>query len=621
MSAQGSRFMQAIILAAGMGKRLKHLTQSNTKCMVKVNNQTLIERMLNQLDSINLSKIIIVVGYKGQKLIEYISSLNITTEIQFINNPIYDKTNNIYSLSLAKKNLLDDDTILLESDLILDNDIIYRIICDSRPSLAVVDKYECWMDGTCIELDEDDNIVSFIPNSQFDYNRIDQLYKTVNIYKFSKTFATNCYVPFLEAYQKVLGLNEYYEQVLRVISLAGNHDLKALRLNGENWYEIDDLQDLDIASSIFSTDSERYKSMNRRHGGFWRYPKINDFCYLVNPGYPSSKMISEIQVNLKSLMTKYPSSLEVNSLLVSKMFDIELNHIVVGNGVSELLKAIIDTNSERIGLIIPSSFEFPNNITSDHFSYCSILNDYLSYSSTDIISFIKNQNIKTMVLMNPDNVSGNYIPKEDIISLLTYANEHSVKIIIDETATDYVDEECSSLLTDEILNRYSNLVVLKSISDSHGISGLRLGILSTSDENYLKKIKTSLPLWNINSLSEFYLQIMEKYKKSYIESINNVKEERRYVLSILCRLNHVTVLPSQGNHITLLFKDGILASNVSKHLLIDYNIYVKDLNGITNKDCYLRFSIKNRNDNDILINALEEILNNPFYLDLATKGN
>lgn len=604
--------MQAIILAAGMGKRLKHLTKHNTKCMVKVNDQTLIERMLTQLDANNLSKIIIVVGYEGEKLIEYVSSLNISTNIQFINNPVYDKTNNIYSLSLTKDYLITDDTILLESDLILDDGIIDRVISDGRPSLAVVDKYECWMDGTCIDLDDDDNIISFIPNSQFDFTKVDQMYKTVNVYKFSKNFAINCYVPFLEAYLKVLGLNEYYEQVLRVISLAGNHDLKAMRLNGENWYEIDDLQDLDIASSIFSSDSERYKNMNRRHGGFWRYPKINDFCYLVNPGYPSSKMISEIKANLESLMTKYPSSLEVNNLLVSKMFDIEINHIVVGNGVSELLKAILDISKEKVGLIVPSSFEFPNNITPDRFICNTIVNECLKYSSKDIISFIEKHKVRTMVIMNPDNVSGNYIPKNDVLCLLNYAKNRSIKIIIDETATDYVDEDCSSLLTNEILTQYSNLVVLRSISDSHGISGLRLGILSTSDEEYLKSIKASLPLWNINSLSEFYLQIMEKYKKSYIESIKNVKEERIYVSSKLSGLNHIVVLPSQGNHITLLFKDGILASNISKHLLVNYNIYVKDLKEITNKDCYLRFSIKNRNDNDFLINALKKIMEDPF---------
>nr|MCR4850153.1 NTP transferase domain-containing protein [Lachnospiraceae bacterium] len=112
--------MQAIILAAGMGKRLKELTRNNTKCMVRVNGVTLIDRMLHQIDGHHLSRIVIVVGYEGQKLIEYIGTLGIGTEIVYVENPVYDKTNNIYSLALAKDRLLEDDTILFESDLIFE---------------------------------------------------------------------------------------------------------------------------------------------------------------------------------------------------------------------------------------------------------------------------------------------------------------------------------------------------------------------------------------------------------------------------------------------------------------------------------------------------------------------
>ena len=120
--------MQAIILAAGMGKRLKELTKNNTKCMVEVNGITLIERTLRQLDELKLNQIIIVVGYESQKLINYINTLNINTSIIFINNDTYDKTNNIYSLYLAKDYLIKDDTLLLESDIILEDGILESLI-------------------------------------------------------------------------------------------------------------------------------------------------------------------------------------------------------------------------------------------------------------------------------------------------------------------------------------------------------------------------------------------------------------------------------------------------------------------------------------------------------------
>ena len=114
--------MQAIILAAGMGRRLGEYTKDNTKCMLPVNGVRLIDRTLNQLAELKLARVVIVVGYQGQNLIDYIGDrYNGKIKIEFVNNPDYDKTNNIYSLALAKDKLQEDDTLLIESDLIYDD--------------------------------------------------------------------------------------------------------------------------------------------------------------------------------------------------------------------------------------------------------------------------------------------------------------------------------------------------------------------------------------------------------------------------------------------------------------------------------------------------------------------
>ena len=265
---RGRYIMQAIILAAGMGKRLKDLTQNNTKCMVKVNGVSLIERMLGQLDALELNRIIIVVGYKGRELQEYIASLNVKTTIIYVENAIYNTTNNIYSLALARHYLVEDATLLLESDLIFEDSVLKLLIDDPRETLALVDKYESWMDGTCIKIGPDDSIESFIPGKKFKFEDIPNYYKTVNIYKFSQHFSETHYVPFLEAYSKALGNNEYYEQVLRVVAMLDDPEIRAKRLTGQLWYEIDDVQDLDIASSMFVADSRvRLERIQQRWGG------------------------------------------------------------------------------------------------------------------------------------------------------------------------------------------------------------------------------------------------------------------------------------------------------------------------------------------------------------------
>lgn len=104
--------MQAIILAAGMGKRLGEYTKNNTKCMVPVNGIRLIDRLLGQLSKLHLSRVVIVIGYEGKKLKDYLGDSYQGLKIEYVDNPVYDKTNNIYSLFLAKDKMIEDETIL-----------------------------------------------------------------------------------------------------------------------------------------------------------------------------------------------------------------------------------------------------------------------------------------------------------------------------------------------------------------------------------------------------------------------------------------------------------------------------------------------------------------------------
>lgn len=204
--------MQAIILAAGMGRRLRELTEGNTKCMLEVNGVRLIDRFINKLSSLDLTKIVIVVGYERENLMDYVRQTYPALNVEFVENPVYDRTNNIYSLWLAKDYLMSDDTLLLESDLIFEDGVIDCALESAYPNIALVAKYEPWMDGTMICKDADDNIVTFIPKSAFDYADTGLYYKTVNIYKFSREFSSQRYLPFLEAYIKAMGNNEYYER-------------------------------------------------------------------------------------------------------------------------------------------------------------------------------------------------------------------------------------------------------------------------------------------------------------------------------------------------------------------------------------------------------------------------
>lgn len=601
--------MQAIILAAGMGKRLKDLTQDNTKCMVRVNGVTLIDRMLHQLDRHNLSKIVVVVGYEGQKLIDYISTLDIRTPIEYVNNPIYNKTNNIYSLSLAKSHMLQEDSLLFESDLIFEDAVIDALLEDPRDTLALVDKYESWMDGTCVKINADDSIGVFVPGKHFQFNEIQDYYKTVNIYKFSKTFSEKYYVPFLDAYQEALGVNEYYEQVLRVITMLDDPPIRAKKLTGQLWYEIDDIQDLDIAASMFAPNEEqKVELMSGRYGGYWRYPQLLDFCYLVNPYFPPQKLIDEIKASFEKLLTQYPSGMRVNALLAAKNFGVQQENIIVGNGAAELIKVFVEQLEGSVGFIRPTFEEYPNRYCKENQVVFVPNNPDFSYTAADVMDFFTGKEIRTLIVVNPENPSGNYIPKADLLNLVAWAKNQDIQLLIDESFVDFADEEDSTLISQEILERNPHLFVMKSISKSYGVPGLRLGILASGNTERIAALKKAVAIWNINSFAEFYMQIEEKYKKDYALALNCIRQERARFQEELSKLPGLRVIPSQANYVMVELTGKLSSKAVTKLLLTRYSLFVKDLSPKMKTGQYLRLAVRDTDDNNKLISALQAIL-------------
>ncbi len=594
-----------------MGKRLGDLTKNNTKCMVEVNGVRLIDRFISQLSKFQLNRLVIVVGYEGQKLIDYIGHrYDNVLKIEFIRNPIYDKTNNIYSLALAKDALCEDDTILLESDLIFEDRMLEKLISHPDKNLALVAKYESWMDGTMVRIDEDRNILNFIPKQAFRYEDVDIYYKTVNIYKFSKDFCKNQYVPFLEAYCKVMGDNEYYEQVLRVMTYLHNSQLKALPVNDEKWYEIDDVQDLDIASCLFSDGEVKYQEYHRRYGGYWRFPKLLDYCYLVNPFFPTKRMKDELKANFDTLLENYPSGMYVNSLLAGKYFGIRQDVVVVGNGAAELIKIMMEEHAGgKVGVIYPTFDEYPNRLKEEQLVPYVCQNDDYSYTADDLMKFYADKDISLLLLINPDNPSGHFMPKADVLRLVEWCGAHGIKILVDESFVDFTDNfKDNSLLHNEILDAHKNLMVMKSISKSYGVPGLRLGVFATSNTEMIARMKKEVSIWNINSFGEFYMQIFGKYEKDYERACVKFVEERNRFYGLLQEIPYLRVIPSQANYFLCEVTDKFTSAELTQKL-IERDVIISNCGRKHNMEGrnLIRLAVRSKEDNDRLIKILKEL--------------
>lgn len=600
--------MQAMMLAAGMGRRMGKYTEAMTKCMISIGGRTLLERAVEALKEAGIHKFVMVVGWECEKLIDYIQSNISGMEFQFIYNYDYANTNNIYSLYMAREYLTEDDTILLESDLAFDKRLIREIVECPDKNLVAVAKYEQWMDGTVTTIDQSGNIHEFIEKRNFSFQEVSNYYKTVNIYKFSKEFSRLQYIPFLEAYIKAYGKNQYYELVLKALAHLPHAQLKAFILRDINWYEIDDAQDLDIANAMFAPEEEKLLAYELHFGGYWRFPSLKDFCYLVNPYFPPKRMLEQMKFFYEPLLTQYPSGMNIQKLIAGKMFSLEEDYLLVGNGAAELIDVLGRTLRGKLSISVPAFNEYIRC-----FRNCEIIpiagaeNDF--QLNTQRLCGIAGQT-DILAIINPDNPSGSFLTFEELAKVLDACREHHTTCIVDESFVDFAVRSIRyTLLKNDILEKYPELIVIKSISKSYGVPGLRLGVLASSNINLIRSLRENLPIWNINSFAEYFLQIVPFYRVDYARACDKIAEQRTLLQKKLSTISYLKAYPSQANYIMCHVTGKFRAKELATRLISEHDLLIKDLSGKSGfgGEQFIRVAVKNADENDLLYQALKEL--------------
>lgn len=600
--------MQALMLAAGMGRRLGKFTNNQTKCMVEVGGRTLLDRTVEALKIAGIRRFVIVAGYEADKLITYIKQNIEGMDIEFVNNKDYASTNNIYSLYLARNYLAQDDTILLESDLVYDLGLIKKIVDCPEKNLVAVAKYKHWMDGTVTLLNENNEITEFIEKKDFKFSEVNNYYKTVNIYKFSKEFSNKQYIPFLNAYIKAYGKNRYYELVLKAIAHLSSANLKAYDIGNIPWYEIDDAQDLHIANTLFAREDTILKAYERHFGGYWRFTDLKDFCYLVNPYFPPKKMTDQLKYFFDILLRAYPSGMNNQKLAAARMFRVDENYILVGNGAAELINVLGRVLKGKVGLTVPAFNEYIRCFPECEIQPIYSIEDDFTLNKEKLIE--KSKSCDALFIINPDNPSGSFLKEKELIEIVKECKNNNTVCVVDESFIDFADSDIRyTLLNDEKLEEYPNLIVIKSISKSYGVPGLRLGILATSDSILLEKLRKLMPIWNINSYAEYFLQIYSLYEKEYYESCDKIAEQRRKLTEKLYDISFLKVYDSQANYLMCEVLTKFTSIELASLLLKKHNLLIKDFStkeGFFNRN-FIRIAVKDEYENSILWNALFEI--------------
>ncbi len=593
--------MKAIILAAGFGNRMSPLTDNKHKTLIEVNGQTIIDRIIHSLLLNQVNHIVIVTGYRSEDLVSFVQNRYEQATFEFVHNPRYRETNNVYSLALAFEQIeIREDIILIESDLIYTSDVIEQVIHSKFENVALVSPYVTGLDGTVVKITDNRITNIYPPHLQDDQFNLFDKYKTLNIYKFSASFCQKEFKKLLIYYAKVIDDNCYYELILGILIYMQRQDIYCEIIENHKWVEVDDPNDLKGAEFVFNK-SAQLRILEDGFGGYWNYD-IVDFCFIRNMYFPTKSMFAELKNNLSWLLENYGSKQQLLNVKLSYVLQCKADHVVALNGAAQVYPILQKLFADKKVLIPDPSFGEYKRI----FQYIDTYGDAVGIDLNEVEQKIASNEV--IVFVNPNNPTGTLIQSEDT---LKYIDTNPDKFfIIDESFIEFSDTpSVMSFLETKTRN---NLLVIRSMSKSYGLPGVRLGFVYTTNSAFRKEIMSALPIWNMNSVAEFYMEIILKNKRSLSDSFSKTKVDREIFRNELMETGVCNqVYPSGANFILFSVDQAkYLSDQLVEWLLKEHATYIKDVSEKFNQNAmsYYRLAVRMPDENKKLTRLIAEYL-------------
>jgi len=247
--------MKAIILAAGAGTRLSPLTNKIPKSLVKISGKPILGYQIENLIKNNIKNIIICVGYKADAIINFCKNNYPTADFDFVLNKNYKKTNNMYSLFLARR-FLNREVLIMNGDVIFSSKIISATIKNNKSSIATdVGRYI----GESMKVKIDSE--GFICDISKQIKKEEAYGCSIDLYKFQKDDLSMIKQELNRIINKERKLNQWTEVLLQRLFKVKKLRIKPLNIRDEKWCEIDDFDDLNTAEKMFN---KNFKEIARK---------------------------------------------------------------------------------------------------------------------------------------------------------------------------------------------------------------------------------------------------------------------------------------------------------------------------------------------------------------------
>jgi histidinol-phosphate/aromatic aminotransferase/cobyric acid decarboxylase-like protein len=443
-------------------------------------------------------------------------------------------------------------------------------------------------------------LISIIPPHQqgewFDYT--DKL-KTVNIYKFSSEFLQTEFRPLLSFYDTEFDKNCYYELILGMLIYMRRGVFHCQNVHGIKWIEVDNPHDLRRAEVLFAEDGG-LDATEAAFGGFWGRGLL-DFSYIRNMRFPTAAMVEEIRAALPELLRSYGSSQSVLDEKMSDFLDLPRQRVCALNGASQIFPLWAERlGQRRVAIPEPSFGEYERC-----FSKTAVYRD-------DFISDIEEVTAQgigdadVVVFVNPNIPTGSTIPPRQIFDFARSSPDKLV--LIDESFADFTTmTSVQSMLSAEPLD---NVWLLKSLSKSLGAPGARLGYLF-APEDEISWVRSKLPIWNMNAIAEFVLELATRHKRALEISLKQTLDDRSELSNLLQKVEGVVqVYPSGADFLAVRIDLERAAVRRLKQVLFNrHRILLRDISArMQDGATYLRIAVRLPDENRYLADSLGEAL-------------
>jgi threonine-phosphate decarboxylase len=375
---------------------------------------------------------------------------------------------------------------------------------------------------------------------------------------------------------------------------------------------------MDTAASIASekTEARSHLFYETSHSpsladlvGYEKAKRMIDFCFIANPYYPTRAMLEDLQQNLPNLIKSYPSSnLLTSQQNLAAVLHVNPENLIIGNGATELIVLIDTLLVDRIAVPVPTFGEYIEKLRDQRDAELYALDPQRHYelSPPDYLAWARQHGLRALLVINPGNPTGQMIPLEEMLDFVHQASDFEL-VIVDESFIDFAGDPVPSLLP--LADRFSNLLIVRSMSKHCGVPGLRLGYAYSGNLYLLNRLRRFLPTWNLNTLAQYFLSLLPATDAEYHQGRKRLIADVAWLYGALRTIPGLDVYPTGANFVLFKITTGLTSAELQARLLDGHGMYVRDCSNKVGMDRFhIRVASQGREKDARLVAALRELI-------------